>query len=51
LLKKQIEEEKRLRAVSGAELGLDSASMVYTGASEADTKQAASQIEQTFVTS
>jgi hypothetical protein len=40
LLKKQMEDEKRLRAVSGGELGTDSAPLVYTGAPQCDTKQA-----------
>lgn len=38
LLKKQMEDEKRLRAASGGELWSDAAPLVYTGAAPAETK-------------
>ena len=40
LLKQQMEEEKRLRAVSGGDLWSDSVPLVYTGAAQGETKQA-----------
>ena len=41
LLKKQLEQEKRLRTVSTDKAVIDSANLVFTGAPASDTKEAA----------
>lgn len=51
LLKKQLEQERRLKAINAGELEGEPFQLIYTGAPQSDTNAAIDQIEQTFMAS